>query len=135
MRSTQKKLHLFSDVMHIDGTMFSITATDPLNLTLQCKVNSESRLDLGMALQGHMSLLRSCGFEPTVVYTDPHTSFCSMTQDFPGVEVNIGGAGDYVAKVDAKIRRVKETYRKVKAGLPWELPGQLVEDLVSYATS
>jgi hypothetical protein len=25
---------------------------------------------------------------------------------------------------------VKETYRKVKAGLPWELPGQLVEDLV-----
>jgi hypothetical protein len=130
LRSTQKKLRLFSDVMHIDGVMFLITATDPLNLTLQCKINSEGRLDLGMALQGRMSLLRSHGFEPTVVYTDPHSSFHSMTQDFPGVEVDIGGAGDYVAKVDAKIRRVKETYRKVKAGLPWELPGQLVEDLV-----
>ncbi len=135
LRSTQKKLRLFSDVMHIDGSMFLITATDPLNLTLQCRVNSESRLDLGMVLQGHMSLLRSRGFEPTVVYTDPHSSLHSMTQDFPGVEVDIGGAGDYVAKADAKIRRVKETYRKVKAGLPWELPGQLVEDLVSYATS
>jgi hypothetical protein len=49
-----------------------------------------------------------------------------MTQDFPGVEVDIGGAGNYVAKADAKICRVKETYRKVKASLPWELPRQLV---------
>jgi hypothetical protein len=57
LRRTEKKLHLFSDAMHIDNMMFLITATDPLNLTLQCRVNSESRLDLGMALQGHMSLL------------------------------------------------------------------------------
>jgi hypothetical protein len=135
LRSTEKKLRLYSDVMHVDGMMFLITATDPLNLTLQCKVTSGNRLDLGMALQGHMSLLRSRGFEPTVVYTDPHSTFRSMTQDFPGVEVDIGGAGDYVAKVDAKIRRVKETYRKVKAGLAWELPGQMVEDLVAYVTS
>jgi hypothetical protein len=32
-----------------------------------------------------------------------------MTQDFPGVELDIGGAGDYVSKADAKIRRIKET--------------------------
>jgi hypothetical protein len=51
------------------------------------------------------------------------------------VYAHIGGAGDYVAKVDAKICRVKETYRKVKAGLAWELPGQLVGDLVAYVTS
>jgi hypothetical protein len=38
-----------------------------------------------------------------------------------------------VAKVDAKIRRVKETYRKVKHGLPWSLPQVLVKDLVGYA--
>jgi hypothetical protein len=133
--STEKKLRLYSDVMHVDGTMFLITATDPLNLTLQCKVTSENRLDLGMALQGHMSLLRSRGFEPTVVYTDLHSTFRSMTQDFPGVEVDIGGASDCVAKVDAKICRVKETYRKVKAGLAWELPGQMVGDLVAYVIS
>jgi hypothetical protein len=135
LRSTEKRLRLYTDVMHIDGSMFLITATDPLNLMLQCKVTSENRLDLGMALQGHLSLLRSRGFELTIVYTDPHSLFRSMMQDFPGVEIDIGGAGDYVAKLDAKIRRVKETYRKVKANLPWELPGQLVEDLVSYATS
>jgi hypothetical protein len=58
-----------------------------------------------------------------------------MTQDFPGVEIDVGGAGDYVLKVDAKIRRIKETYRKVKSGLPWELPQQLVGDLVAYCVS
>jgi hypothetical protein len=31
-----------------------------------------------------------------------------MTQDFLGVELDVGGASDYVAKVDAKIRRIKE---------------------------
>jgi hypothetical protein len=38
-----------------------------------------------------------------------------------------------VAKVNAKIRRVKETYRKMKHGLPWSLPQVLVKDLVGYA--
>jgi hypothetical protein len=49
-----------------------------------------------------------------------------------GVEIDAGGAGDYVAKVDAKICRVKETFRKVKQGLPWELP---ISDLVGYVVS
>jgi hypothetical protein len=69
------------------------------------------------------------------VYTDPHSTFRSMTQELPGTEIDVGGANDHVAKVDAKIRRIKETARKVKAGLPWELPGQLFKDLVTYAVS
>ncbi len=121
--------------MHIDGYMFLISVTNPLNLTLQTKIQSESRLELGMALQGHMSVLRSRRFEPCTVYTDLNSSFQSMTHDFPGVEMDIGGAGDYVSKANAKIRRIKETYHKVKSGLPWELPGQLVGDLVAYCVS
>jgi hypothetical protein len=38
-----------------------------------------------------------------------------MTQDFPGVEVDIEEAGDYEAKVDAKIQRIKETYKGKEA--------------------
>jgi hypothetical protein len=135
LRSTEKRLRLYVDVMHVDARMFLISVTDLLNLTLQASINSENRLELGMALQGHMAILRSRGYQPGVVYTDPHSSFKSVRQDFPGVELDIGGAGDYVSKVDAKIHRIKETYRKVKAGLPWELPGQLVADLVSYCVS
>jgi len=58
-----------------------------------------------------------------------------MTREFPGIEIDVGGKGDYVAKVDVKIRRIKETFRKVLAGLPWSLPKQLVGDLVAYAVS
>jgi hypothetical protein len=58
-----------------------------------------------------------------------------MTQDYLGVEIDIGGVGDYMAKVDAKIRRIKEVHRAVKRGLAWELPGLFVKDIVAYAVS
>jgi hypothetical protein len=52
-----------------------------------------------------------------------------MTQDFPRVEVDIRGAGDYVAKADAKIRRVKETYRKVTSRLNIRRTTALAENI------
>jgi len=79
--------------------------------------------------------LRSWGFEPIIVYVDSHSTFRSMQRDFPGVEVDVGGAKDYVSKVDAKIRRLKEVYRAIKSGLQWQLPGSLVKDLVAYGVS
>ncbi len=69
------------------------------------------------------------------MYTDPQSAFRSRTQDFPSVEIDVGGAGDYAAKIDAKIRRIKETYHSVKSGLSWDLPGLLVKDLVMYVVS
>jgi hypothetical protein len=58
-----------------------------------------------------------------------------MTQDFPSVTIDVGHAGDYIAKVDAKICRIKETFCKIKLGLPWKLPMGLIEGLVAYAVS
>jgi hypothetical protein len=135
LRHADKSLKLYADVMHVDGERFLVSVTDPLNLTLQSLVENESRNALGIGLQSHLATLRSRDYEPRIVYVDPHSSFRTMTQDFPGVEIDIGGSGDYVAKVDAKIRRIKETYRKVKHGLPWKLPKVLVRDLVGYAVS
>jgi len=134
-RSTDKNIRMFADIMHLEGNMFLVTVTDPLNLTMQCYIENEGRMALGMALQGQLALLKSRGFVPRIVYTDPHSTFWSMTQEFPGTEIHVGGAGDHVAKVDIKIRRIKETARKVKAGLPWELPKQLIKDLITYAVS
>jgi hypothetical protein len=104
-----KTLKLYADVMHIDTKKFLVSVADPLNLTLQSVIAGESRQELGMALQGQLAVLRSKGFIPMIVYVDPQSAFWAMTQDFPGVEIDVGGAGDYVAKVDSRIRRIKET--------------------------
>jgi hypothetical protein len=104
LRSVSKTLKLYVDVMHVDTKKFLVSVADPLNLIMQSLVHSESRQDLGMALQEQMVVLRNRGYVPTIVYSDPQSAFRSMTQDFPGVEIDVGGAGDYVAKVDARIR-------------------------------
>ena len=72
---------------------------------------------------------------PTIIYTDPAKGFTGLIGAFPGVIVDTSGAGDNVPKVDAKIRRIKELYRSVKNGLPWELPKAMVKDLVAYAVA
>jgi hypothetical protein len=76
---------------------------------------------LGLALQDQIGLLRSRGFTPVIVCTDPHSSLKSMTQEFAGMEIDVAGAGDYVLKVDAKIRTIKETCICVENGLPRKL--------------
>ncbi len=45
------------------------------------------------------------------------------------------GVGDHVSKIDIRIRRLKEMYRTVKAGLPWVLPKSRIKDLMIYCVS
>jgi hypothetical protein len=46
-----------------------------------------------MGLQGQLAVLQAHGFIPEMVYMDPPSTFRSMTQDFPGVTIDVGGAG------------------------------------------
>jgi hypothetical protein len=103
LRSVSKTLKVYVDVVHVDTKKFRVSVADPLNLTLQSQVQSESRQDLGMELQGQLVVLRNRGYVPSIVYSDPQSAFRAMTQDFPGVEIDVGGAGNYIAKVDARI--------------------------------
>ncbi len=131
MRDKTQKLH--TDVMHLDGHKFLVTLVEPLQLTLQTLLKNETADQLGLGLQGQLSLLRASGFQPTVVYVDPQTGFQAIKNMFPGVLIDDSGAADNVPKVDVRIRRLKEIYRAVKNGLPWNLPVSLVKYLVGYA--
>jgi hypothetical protein len=124
---------IYADVMHIDSSKFLISVVEPLQLTIQALLENETADHLGLALQGHLSLLRARGFQPTIVSVDPQSGFRALKNLFPGVLIDDGGASDYVPKVDAKIKRIKELYRAVKNGLPWQLPVALVKHLVCYA--
>ena len=69
------------------------------------------------------------GFEITEIITDPQSSLVGI----PGV--NCTGAGYHIPKLDTRVRRLKELVRSVVAGLHFKIPGNLVQDLVSYAVN
>jgi hypothetical protein len=50
-------------------------------------------------------MLKSLGFIPKIVYTDPQSMVKSMFQVFLGMEIGVGLSGDYMAKYGAKIWR------------------------------
>jgi hypothetical protein len=132
----QEKLQvLYTDVMHIDGHKFLVSVVEPLQLTIQAHLQNETATQLGLGIQGHLGVLRARGFQPTTIYTDPQAGFRTLVGQFPNVYLDIGGAKDFVSKVDQKTRRIKELYRSVKAGLPWTLPSKLVPALVTYAVT
>ncbi len=104
---------LYTDVMHVDGQKFLVSVVEPLQLTIQAHLQNETANQLGLGLQGLLNLLRSRCFQPTIVHTDPQAGFRTLIGQFPGVTLDIGGAKDFVSKVDNKISRIKELYRSV----------------------
>jgi hypothetical protein len=84
---------------------------------MQCRIERESQSKLGFALQGQLNLLHSRSFVHTMVHMDLQSAFRALTGSIPEVAIDIGGICDYVAKVGAKLHRIKEINRSVKAGL------------------
>ena len=126
---------MFSDVMHVMGQTFLLTVTEPLNLVMQSYLASEHHNDIGYALQSQVDLLASRGFRAKDLYADPQSSIGKVETSFPGIAFDLQGAGDHLAKIDAKVRRVKEVCRSVLSSLPYKLPEMLVRDLVQYAVN
>ena len=131
----ERRQKLYSDVMHYEGSMFLITVCDPQQLTLATPVERETSNQLGLALQSQLNVLRSRGFIPTIVYTDPAPGFQALMNHFPGIILDTGGAQDNNAKADIKIRRIKEVCRSVQASFVWKTPKTLIRDLVAYAVA
>jgi hypothetical protein len=69
---------IYADIMHIDGFKFLISVVEPLQLTIQAPLDNETADHLGLALQGHLSLLRARGFQPNIVYVDPQSGFRAL---------------------------------------------------------
>jgi hypothetical protein len=129
------KQELTADVMHLLDQKFIISVSSPLELVLICHVKSFQVDDLGTGVQTHLNTLRSRGFEPNRIHVDHHKSLVALQTSFPGVEVDVSGAGDHLSKVDIKIRRLKEMMRSIVAALPFKLSRERLKDLAIYAVS
>jgi hypothetical protein len=113
---------LHTDVMHKDLHKFLVSLVELLQLTIQTLLKNEKADQLGLGLQGQLSLIQARGFKPTVVYVDPQTGFWAIKDMFPGVLIDDSGAADHMPKIDVRIWWLKEIYRAVKNGLPWNVP-------------
>ena len=127
------KQELVMDVMHMAGERFFVSICAPLRLLLVCHLQSLSTHEMGWGFQKHLNTLRSHGFNVKMVSVDPHKSFEALQGAFPGVEIDPSRAGDYLDRVDTKIRRLKELMQSVVSGLPYKLAKDRVKDLVTYA--
>jgi hypothetical protein len=122
--------------MHIDSQRFLyIKVCDPIQITIQVHIERESQGVLVPALQGQIELLHSKGLNLAWVYMDPQCALWSLAAKFENGVIDLGSAGDYIPKVDAKIRRIKERYQSVKASLRLNLPPMMVKDLVAFVFS
>jgi hypothetical protein len=87
----EKKQVLHADVMHLDGQHFLVTVCEPLQLVMQCPIERETALVLRNTLQDQIELLRSRGFTPIRVHTDPQSAFRSLSTKFENVVIDTGG--------------------------------------------
>jgi hypothetical protein len=55
MKEKVQALHM--DVMHLDGHKFLVSVVEPLQLTIQPPIQNETANQLGLGLQGHLSML------------------------------------------------------------------------------
>ena len=94
-KTVQQQLH--SDVMHVDEQKFLVSVVEPLHLTLSTHVERETATCLGTALEHHLQAVREKGFNPVRVFVDPQRSLHALTGKFPGVEIDVQGAGDHLA--------------------------------------
>ena len=56
------------------------------------------------------------------VELNPERGLLSLKNKFPGIEIDVVGAGDHLPNIDGVIRRAKEMYRIIDASLPFTLP-------------
>jgi hypothetical protein len=59
LQSVKKEQKLHTDVMSVDSMKFLVTVSNPLILRMQKWIRNAGRMEMGLALQGQLGLLRS----------------------------------------------------------------------------
>jgi len=108
---------LIANVMYACGYKFVVSVSTPKMLLLTNFVSSLSKAALGEAVQNHIDMLRVFGYNSRVIKVDPLKALVALKGSFPGIEVDVSGAGDHLPIVDIRIRRLKEIGRSCIQGL------------------
>ena len=103
----REQCELFSDVMYVRERGVLVTLAEPLGLLMVNNLETQTANEIGGALVSHASALRSRGYDVQVAHVDPQSSMRTLQGQFETFELDVGGAGDHLEKVDAKIYLTK----------------------------
>ena len=119
------------DIMFLEGAQMLIADAHPLDLTIAVELKksgskpSRAAQVIKMALTECISLLASRRFNVTSILSDGEGAIGKVKTELQmlGIEVDIGGAGGHVPRIERKIRTIKNSYRAHTAGgrLPFKL--------------
>ena len=127
----QQEQVLSVDIMFVDGIASLIGLAIPLDLTMAVSLlsfdtlqSSRSAVAVKKGLEGFISTLSSRNFVTRLTMSDGEGAVGAIKDDLNllGIEVDVSGAGGHVARIERRIRTVKE---RMRAYMSHELPFSL----------
>ena len=94
LKSQRKRQVLKSAVLHINGEQFLMTVARPLKLSIISHLKGMAMEEMAVAMQSQINLVQSKEYACTHIFLDPQGSFVTLQNKFPGVRVDVTGAGD-----------------------------------------
>ena len=141
----QQQQILSVDIMYVEGVASLIGLATPLDLTMAVSLlsfdtlqSSRSAAVIKKGLEGFISTLASRNFVTRLIMTDGEGAIGAIKDDLNllGIEVDVSGAGGHVARIERKIRTVKERARSYIAHqLPFTLNALGLAMLVLFCVS
>ena len=141
----QQEQVLAIDIMFIDKIAILIGVATPLGLTIAYSLNnvvlkksSRAVEHVRKGIAHFLGVLGSQGFKTSVIMSDGEGAVVALVDELGklGVEVDISGAGGHVARVERRIRVIKERLRAtVSHHLPFTLSSVGIVMCVLYVVS
>ena len=127
-RLVQQEQVLAIDIMYVDKIATLIGISTPLGLTIATSLNSvdinkpsRSAATVKKAITYFLGVLASQNFKVAVIMTDGEGAMSTLVTDLAiqGIEIDVSGAGGHVARIERRIRVVKE---RVRSHVAYHLP-------------
>ena len=141
----QKDQVLSIDIMFIDKIAILIGLATPLGLTMAYSLNnlalkksSRTAEHVRKGIAHFLGVLGSQGFKTSVIMSDGEGAVVTLADELGklGVDVDISGAGGHVARIERRIRVIKERLRAhVSYHLPFTLSSVGIAMCVLYVVS
>ena len=131
----RQSLHV--DLMFIEGVIFLISVSKPLDYLMATNIISKSTEIVWKALWAQINAYKARSFSVNILLSDGEGAIAALSSRLnnEGIKVDPSGTGQHVPAVENKIRQVKERTRAHLSVLPFNLPFILLTWLVYFCVS